>query len=330
MGAEFELISHIRARVAVDAAPGFVGIGDDCAVWPPRDGHDLLVSNDLLLEGVHFELETTPLTDLGYKVLAVNLSDIAAMGGEPRFATLALGLPGLPTPFIPLVDAFVDAANAHGVVLAGGDTCASSHGLVISVTVFGEVPRGQAVARTGARAGDGVYVTGTVGDSAAGLTLLKQAGPPPAGVSEQALDGLKRRHLRPSPRCREGILLREEGLASAMIDVSDGLAQDLGHILTASGVGADLEAEAVPLSPMLREYGTACDSDPLEWALYGGEDYELVFTVPEKRERELYARIGSGAIQAARIGTVTAGPERRLLRSGVATPLESRGYEHFR
>ena len=314
MGSEFDFIRATRSR-ARTIGQAVVGIGDDCAVWRPAPGHDQLVSTDLLLEGVHFDLAYCPLPDLGHKAMAVNLSDIAAMGGVPRYAVVGLASEGDPEGFRPLMDGLLAEADAHGVQLAGGDTCRSAGGLVLSVTIFGELPEGSAVTRSGARPGDGIYVTGTLGDSAAGLVLL-QAGESPSHP-------LAVRHLRPTARLAEGRALREAGIPSAMIDVSDGLLADLGHILEESGVGAEVALERVPLSEALRARG----GGGAEMALSGGEDYELVFTVPAPEASRLAALNAAGPV--TRIGTIRPAPGLILTRDGHEVPLPKAGFDHF-
>ncbi|MBI5137882.1 MAG: thiamine-phosphate kinase [Nitrospirae bacterium] len=326
MGGEFDFIATIRAGAARASGALRLGIGDDCAVWAPPAGHDQLASTDLLIEGVHFERATTSLADLGHKALAVNLSDIAAMGGTPRYVILGLGMPGDPSAHAELVNGLLRHAAETGVTLIGGDTCASRAGLLISITVLGEVPAGRAIPRGGARPGDAVYVTGTLGDSAAGLALLADAALAPAAPWRDALIG---RHRRPAARLEWGRLLGGERLASAMIDVSDGLLADLGHILDESGVGAEVAAERVPMSDALRAFGTAMGRDPLALAVGGGEDYELLFTVPPEREAALARHVAAGELAATAIGRVTGGGGLRVSRDGAAYVPPRAGYEHF-
>lgn len=329
MGAEFDFIARVRARAAAGAGGAVLGIGDDCALWRPGPGMEQVVTTDLLLEGVHFDMAWGPLEDLledlGAKALAVNLSDIAAMGAAPRLVTLGLGLPGPPEAYWPLAEGFLQAAEAARVAVVGGDTCATRGGLVIAVTAVGEVPAGRAVTRAGARPGDDVYVTGTVGDAAAGLALVKGARP---DLDAAARAALADRLLRPQARVAEGLTVREAGAASAMIDVSDGLAADLGHILEASGVGAVLDADALPLSDAFAAYCTATATDPAALALGGGEDYELVFTVPPGG-RAAIERLLAGGLAARRVGRIVAGSGLALQREGTARPVPTRGYEHF-
>ncbi len=329
MGGEFAFIGAIRARTGsgTSTPAPTVGMGDDCAVWTPSPGYDQLVSTDLLIEGVHFSLDTTSLADLGHKALAVNLSDMAAMGGTPRYVTVGLGCPRAPMTYRPLMNALIDLANAHGVALVGGDTCASPEILTLSVTILGEVPTGTSVTRCGARPGDLICVTGAPGESAAGLAVLTGDTPLPLPNTHRAT--LINRHLRPAARLAEGQLVREQGLASSMIDVSDGLTADLSHILDESGAGALLEADRVPISAALAAYGTAARTDSLALALGGGEDYELLFTVPEARQEDLTVLIRNGELAATVIGRVTPGPGMMLMRDGTTVPLSPSGYEHF-
>lgn len=323
MAKEFEFIRRIRAAAPAGAA--VLGIGDDCAVWRASPGCEQLVSTDLLIEGVHFTPGRGTLEQLGARALAVNLSDIAAMGGAPRHATLGLALPGGdPDAFLPLVAGFCDLAREHGVSLAGGDTCASPGPLMIAVTVFGEAPENTAVRRSGARAGDLLYVTGTLGDSAMGLALLPENG----AVPEPDKTTLIARHLAPTPRIDAGRILREAG-ASAMIDVSDGLLQDLGHILEESGVGARVDGDALPLSPALKAACAALGRDPLPLAAGGGEDYELLCALPPDVAPEAERRVAATGLTLTRIGEARreSGLAWHLHGQGGAPPAP--GYEHF-
>ena len=326
MGGEFAFIDTTRIRAGRRVPPPLLGIGDDCAGWVPSPGHDQLVSTDLLIEGVHFRLDTTSLADLGYKSLAVNLSDMAAMGGIPRHATLGLACPHPPERYRPLIDGFIDLADANNVALIGGDTSASPGGLMISVTILGEAPHGTAITRSGARPGDLLYLTGITGESAAGLSLLSGSALP---LDATYRTHLIRRHHRPEPRIGFGMLLREGGLASAMVDVSDGVTADLGHVLDQSGAGAVIDGDAVPVSPALAAYCDTSGADPLALALGGGEDYELLFTVRPECEAPLQRHIQTGQIDATAIGHIVAGSGLTLRRQGRETPLARTGYEHF-
>jgi len=327
---EFGLIERIRRSFAKNTFQAPIGIGDDAAALLCSRGSLLLSTTDMLIEGVHFDLDTTDLFSLGWKSAAVNVSDIAAMGGSPRFGLVALGLP--PGITVEQVEEFYRGfgrlAGMHGMVLVGGDTCASRSGLIISVTVLGEAKRKEIVVRSGARPGDLVFVTGKLGDSAAGLELLNQG----AGVRGQGSGGksqgarrLIEHHLRPVPRVVWGRKIAQAGVASAMIDVSDGLSSDLGHICDESGVGAEIAAERIPLSRELTAM-RGLSRPPLAYALSGGEDYELLFTLPSAKRNKLR----SLRIPAQSIGVITKGPERVLIDAqGRRTPLTPSGYDHF-
>ncbi|MCM2264173.1 MAG: thiamine-phosphate kinase [Desulfuromonadales bacterium] len=320
---EFGLIDSIRARVG--AAPGvYRGIGDDAAELEIPAGHRLLTSTDLLLEEVHFRFAWTSAYDLGRKAVAVNLSDVAAMGGLPRFVYVGLACPA--DAEVAQLDAFVtgvlDEAAEHGVILVGGDTCRSPGPWVISVTVEGTAPAGTAVGRDGAHPGDLVLVSGTLGDSALALDLWQQGKTPDPWLAT--------RHNRPLPRIALGRELALAGLATAMIDLSDGVASDLEHILQASKAGAEILSSALPLSPAFR---TQLERRPelFDLALGGGEDYELLCTVPAARAEEALSAGTRTGVPLTIIGTVMergAGFRLRDAAGGVR-PLRVRGYDHF-
>jgi len=311
------------------------GIGDDCAVLEAgAAGRVLLLTTDLLTEGVHFEQHTCPAHLLGRKALAANLSDIAAMGGEPTFFTVSLAAP--PDTPVDWVDALyrglLERAAASGAALVGGDTSASRGPITVSLALLGECPAEECLYRRGARPGDGVFVTGWPGESAAGLALLEAAaagGRPAAGPADADLAHLRSRHLDPDPRLDAGRRLAAGKLATALIDVSDGLAADLGRLAEASGVGACLEGGRVPLSGALRRGAEALGRDPLRLALTGGEDYELLFTAPGDAEEASLAR--SLGLPVRRIGRVTepGTPLRILDPAGRPLRLEHPGYDHF-
>jgi thiamine-monophosphate kinase len=319
---EFGLIDTIRARAGLGAGV-LRGIGDDAAELELPVGHRLLTSTDLLLETVHFDFAWITPYDLGRKAVAVNLSDIAAMGGIPRFLYVGLACPG--DTMVERLQAFVDGvlaeAAAGDIVLVGGDTCRSPGPWVISVTIEGTAPAATAVGRDGARAGDLVLVSGTLGDSALALALW-QRGEQPAAV-------LVARHNRPTPRVALGRELAGQGLATAMIDLSDGLAADLGHILDASGVGAIVERADLPLSPAFRAH-LERQPELFDLALAGGEDYELLCTVPPALCGAALAAAAGCGVPLTVIGRVTAMPGEMQLRShDEVLPLRKRGYDHF-
>ncbi len=318
---EFGLIARIRAQVQ-DPAELPLGIGDDCAAARVPEGELLLTTTDLLIEQVHFRRDWTDLETLGRKSVAVNVSDIAAMGGTPRQIYLGVGLPAdLP---LEQIEAFMRgvlaACSSYGATLAGGDTCRSPGPLFLSVTAQGSVPPAQLVTRGGARPGDAVYVSGTLGDSALALRLLLAGAQPPPELA--------RRHHDPQARVALGRSLAAGGLATAMIDLSDGLLGDLGHILEASGVGARLEAGALPLSVALR----AALPEPREQqdlALTGGEDYELLFTVPPQHEAAV-AVLSCAELPLTRIGSIRAEAGLELVDpDGSPRSLPQGGFRHF-
>ncbi len=320
---EFGFIDRLSRTVNLRAGVR-LGIGDDAAVTEPFPGMVTLTSTDMLVEGVHFDLSYSDPYSLGRKSLAVNLSDIAAMGGRPRFVLLALAIP--PTLSVEFLDIFIAGflalAEEHGVSLIGGDTCGSTSGLVISVTVMGEQEPLRVVTRAGAKPGELICVSGSVGDAAVGLELLRR------GEKE---GWCVRRHLEPTPRLREGERLAAAGLPSAMIDVSDGILADLGHILEHSGYGASIELARLPLSEAYQEAVHRLSLDPFSPALTGGEDYELLFTLAKDRwpiAEELFAAAGTqvtiiGGIRPEPGITVT-GPDGLPWEPGPA------GFDHFR
>jgi thiamine-monophosphate kinase len=280
----------------------------------------------MLLEGVHFDLATTDLFSLGWKSAAVNLSDIAAMGGTPRFCLTALGIP--PSLSVEDIRVFYRGVNAclkkFGAVLVGGDTCRSRTGLVISVSVLGEMEKKRVITRSGARAGDLIFVTGTLGDSGAGLEVLQRKARDRGQGTE--VRKLIEKHLRPVPRIALGRKIAASGIASAMIDVSDGLSSDLGHICEESGVGAEIVAANIPLGAGVMSF-TALERPALTYALSGGEDYELLFTVPPDKLRKFRSlRLG-----ASEIGVISRGRSMSIVGGdGRKAPLRASGYDHFR
>ncbi|NJD06644.1 MAG: thiamine-phosphate kinase [Methylococcaceae bacterium] len=312
---EFELIERYFRQPSVRRDVG-LGVGDDCALVAPRSGGDLAVTVDTLVAGVHFLADTDP-EGLGHKALAVNLSDLAAMGADPAWVTLALTLPQADEAWIDAFSrGFLTLAGRYGAELIGGDTTRGP--LSITVQAMGYVPPGGGLLRSGARPGDGIYVTGQLGLAGLGL---KQVLGQVAGDSAEARRWLE----RPEPRIAAGMVLRD--LASACIDISDGLAADLGHILERSGVAARIEWEALPLSSCVGDY-LAVSGD---WSmpLTAGDDYELCFTVPPEREIELARRLPEFDCAVTRIGAIGAGQGLALLRGGVRQDLAAAGYQHF-
>jgi thiamine-monophosphate kinase len=318
---EFSLIDRIRERTILARDDVRLGIGDDAALLSVPPDQQLAVAIDTLVEGVHFPPGTAP-QDVGWKALAANLSDLAAMGAEPAWALLALTLPQAdPARIDGLADGFVQLAREHGVALVGGDTTRGPFSL--SVAVHGFVPPGQALTRAAACVGDAVFVTGALGDAAGGLRLVQ--GERPFDAADAAHRALRARLDRPTPRVRTGVALR--GLANACIDVSDGLVADLGHVCAASGVGAELDIGALPLSSMLRAvFG---DSAARECALMGGDDYELCFTVPTAAIGAMHEALAAAGAHATRIGAIVEG--RGVCATGGAPLAVARdGWDHFR
>jgi thiamine-monophosphate kinase len=315
-----------------------VGIGDDCAVLAPAAGRDLLATTDLLIEDIHFRRRYAEPADIGWKALAVNLSDVAAMGGQPRWALVALACPSDST--LEEVEAFYEGllalADEHDVTVVGGDTSASPAGWIVNVTLLGAAPA-RPLLRSTARPGDVIAVTGALGRSGAGLAVLDTD----AGGGDLFNDGrlLEARvlsdvtaaHLRPRPRVREGRWLAESGHVTAMIDLSDGLATDLGHIAEESGVGARVRLERLPVDASTRAVATALGRDPRAWATGGGEDYELLLTC----RADTFGRLADGLARATgasltAIGEIVEAGEgvRFLDAAGVVVPV-ARGFEHF-
>jgi thiamine-monophosphate kinase len=321
--AEFDLIALIRERCAAAREDVRLGIGDDAALLAPPPGQLLAVSTDTLVAGVHFP-ESTPPADIGWKALAVNLSDLAAMGATPAWATLALTLMHADAAWVgQFAEGFAALAGEFRLALVGGDTTQGP--LTLTVTVHGFVAEGTALLRSGARSGDVVCVTGTLGDAAAGLRCATQTeGVALAAAAQQAL---RERLQRPRPRVAQGLVLR--GHATACIDVSDGLLADLGHVCAASAVGAELDADRLPASPALL---AACADDVTrrQLQLAGGDDYELCFTAPEALADRLLQDLARSGCGATRIGRIVAGSGVRVHDAqGAALAVGARGWEHF-
>ena len=316
---EFDLIDIIRKHCAIARDDVRLGIGDDAAILAVPANHQLVVSTDTLVSGVHFP-EATSAADVGWKSLAVNLSDLAAMGATPAWATLALTLP---VPNRRWVEAFSDGfaslAREFKLALVGGDTTQGP--LSITVTVHGFVPNNTALLRSGARVGDFIFVTGTLGDAAGGLHLMAS--------DEQRIDSTKellQRLNRPTPRVAQGLVLR--GRARSCIDISDGLLADLGHICVASGVGGEVDVDVLPTSSALNAGFKRDERRGLQ--LSGGDDYELCFTAPEDIAMELLGDLARSGCGATRIGRIVEGTGVRVVdAAGNAVTVSRRGWEHF-
>jgi thiamine-monophosphate kinase len=307
-----------RSRLAVQT-----GIGDDCAVLrllPRRNQQtDVLVTTDFTLEGIHFRRDWHSAQSVGHRCLARGLSDIAAMGGEPVAAFLSLGLPrDLPRSWVArFARSLIGLAARYGVTLAGGDTAESPGGILADIVLVGSVPKGKAVLRSGARPDELIYVSGELGGSAAAVREMRKKARRKLNPREYA------RHFFPEPRIELARILREKGLATAMIDTSDGLSTDLAHICEESGVGAELQAKAIPLARV----GKPSREVDLELALHGGEDYELLFTAAGNKR--IPSRIAG--VPITQIGRITRGRRIFLFNpTGIGYQLEPRGWEHFR
>ncbi|HSQ22980.1 MAG TPA: thiamine-phosphate kinase [Pyrinomonadaceae bacterium] len=362
---EFEFIERLRgqANSRKHSARILTGIGDDASIISEAAGHDLIVTTDLLIEGVDFHRSATPARLLGHKAIAVSLSDIAAMGGRPFWSFLSVGMSRdeWNTDFKDeFYEGFFALADHFGVTLAGGDVSETKSGIVIDSIVLGEVASGIAVKRSGARPGDQIYVTGNLGGAAAGLKLIElgarvepksvpgadrrpRAGHPrgvvdatgsvrdpgTTGSDDYAIQTLLLRQLQPQPRVGWGIVLGEQQLASAMIDLSDGLSSDLNHLCKESNVGAVIDAAAIPLDEDVRHLCGRRALDPLALALHGGEDFELLFTVAPENVSRLPKKVDGVAI--SRVGEVTAETVSIQVKEKNHTwALQPEGFEHFK
>ncbi|WP_034947416.1 thiamine-phosphate kinase [Erwinia oleae] len=318
---EFELITRYFDRVTSSRRDVEKGIGDDCALLTVPEKQMLAISTDTLVEGVHFLRDIHP-ADLGYKALAVNLSDLAAMGADPAWLTLAMTLPSVNEAWLKdFSDSLFELLDYYDMQLIGGDTTRGP--LSLTLGIHGMVPAGKALKRAGARPGDWIYVTGTLGDSAAGLALLQHR----VKISDPAAhEALIKRHLRPMPRILQGQALRS--LASAAIDISDGLISDVQHILRASGCGARINIDALPLSPAMKQHFES--EQALRWALAGGEDYELCFTVPEINRGALDVALSHFGVPFTCIGQMAPQSEGlTLLQDGKPVDIDLKGFDHF-
>ena len=344
---ERELVARIQQRLP--AAPPWllVGIGDDAAVVEPERNRVEVLTVDAIVEGIHFDRAFTPPDAIGRRALAVNLSDLAAMGAAPRLALLSMALPdSLPiADYDAIADGFAALARAHRVHVVGGNLTRSPGPLMIDVTVAGTVKRRQALTRGGARAGDQVYVSGRLGAAAAGLAVVsrKSAVTSPVttedstvdsrratddSLTDDSRDALIRAYLFPEPRVRLGIHLARNRAASACIDLSDGLADGLQRIAEASGVGITVDADALPIEPGARAHFDAHGEDAIARALAGGDDCELLFTVRPRTRRRLKAAADHGGVAITCIGECTAERAVVVRRDGALTPLPG-GFTHF-
>ncbi|MFH1874248.1 MAG: thiamine-phosphate kinase [Pseudomonadota bacterium] len=321
---EFELINFLTKDVARQAPNLAQGVGDDCAVFV-EGKQDWLITSDMLLEEIHFDLSFTSFYLLGRKSLSVNLSDIAAMGGEPSFFTMNIGIPSYVSleQIKELYQGLLEAAQDAGVILVGGDTSQSKKGLVISITMLGKVSSKGAILRKGAKPGDLIYVTGNLGSAALGLKCFQ------AGKIEAKTKPFLEKFNNPKPCLAVGKWLGENKLATAMIDISDGLLADLGHIVSNSQVGYELQAENIPLLADFNNIAQELKVDPWELALTGGEDYELVFTVSPGNQA--IVEKNSLEFKITMIGKIVKDSKQQLIldKNGKGLVLNKKGYDHF-
>lgn len=321
---EPELIARIRQRLAPPPPWLLVGIGDDAAVVEPERNRVEVLTVDALVEGVHFDRAFVPPDAIGRRALAVNLSDLAAMGAAPRLALLSMALPvTLPVAdFDAIAGGFAALAAEHRLHLVGGNLTHTPGPLTLDVTLAGTVKRRQALRRDGARPGDELYVSGSIGAAAAGLIML-------SGLQGAAGSRAVERYLRPEPRVRLGTLLARNRAASACIDLSDGLADGVHRIAHDSGVGVTVDADALPIDEATRATFGRCGREPVAAAITGGDDYELLFTVRPRTRHRLRAAARHGGTPITRIGICTERRDVVLARGGAAPEAVPAGYSHF-
>ncbi|MCF6290750.1 MAG: thiamine-phosphate kinase [Desulfobacterales bacterium] len=328
---ERELIARIRAMSGSVADDLVCGIGDDCAVIRTDDGDRLvrLLTTDSLADGVHFDRRWHPPFLLGRKAAAVNISDVAAMGGRPRFALLAMAVaPDLTGQWLEsFLQGFVACLTEHDALLVGGDTVSCRRGAVITVTMVGEVEAGRVLFRNGARVDDSIWVTGPLGGAAAGLELCRQEG---EGISTAQWTDLVQAHLNPEPQVRIGSLLAASGKVRSMMDLSDGLATDLAHLCAASRVGAEIDEKLLPGPGTLAAAAERLHLSALDWMISGGEDYQLLFTAAAEHDQTLL-RLVRQAVgrEIHRIGRVVETPGVILRTAGAGRRIDYQGYDHF-
>jgi thiamine-monophosphate kinase len=325
---EFGFIDSIKGQCDIPVKDVIKGIGDDCAVLSSTPGRVLLFTADMLVQDIHFMISKIPFYQLGRKAVAVNLSDIAAMGGRPLVSLISLAIPAETE-----VDAIQelyrgmgDICEHHGLAIGGGDTVASPDKLVINVSVIGDAKENKVLYRSGASPGDKIYVTGYVGDSMAGLKILTNEITPPEGMDHYFIKA----HNDPTPLVETGRSIATSGLASAMIDLSDGLLSDLGHICEESRVGALLFAEKIPLSSELKMLADSAGFNLLDLALSGGEDYQLLFTVPEENDQGIAKLFKERDLTLYHIGEIGQEPGIRMVKAdGFVAELQPKGFDHF-
>ena len=320
---EIGFLKKIEALLPLSDKSVLIGIGDDAAAVRVSKGKILLSTTDLLTDGIHFNLRYISCYNLGAKALLVNISDIAAMGGIPKYALIAIAVPDniKVVELNELYRGIKKTASLYNVSIIGGDTSGSKNSLTINITLLGEAKQANIITRGGARPGDKIFVTGTLGDSSAGLELLKKG---------KRKGFLINRHIKPIPRLKEACFIAKNRLAASMIDISDGLSTDLNHICRMSRFGAVIYKEKIPVSAELKNI--RLKKPPLHYALSGGEDYELLFTVNEKNVIKIYNAISKNRLSAAMIGEITERKKGILLvdSKGRQRPLLPAGFNHFK
>ena len=333
---ERELIARIQSKLPPAPPWLLVGVGDDAAVVEPERNRAEVLSVDALVDGVHFDRAIAPPDTIGHRALAVNLSDLAAMGAAPRLALLSMALPAsLPlADFDGIVDGISALAREHRLHVVGGNLTHTPGPLTIDITVVGTVKPRQALTRSGARPGDEIYVSGSIGAAAAGLRALNAEPRTPNPDAMRHTSAAPRtpnveRYLRPTPRVRLGLMLSRNRAASACVDLSDGLADGAHRIAEASGVGVSVDASALPIDPDARSFFESTGDDALIAAVTGGDDYELLFTVRPRARRRLGDALRHGGAPLTKVGVCTDGCAVVLTRDGAASPMPS-GFEHFR
>jgi thiamine-monophosphate kinase len=344
---ERELIARIQSRLPPSPSWMLTGIGDDAAVIQPERNRAEALTVDALVEGIHFDRRFTPSEAIGHRALAVNLSDLAAMGAAPRVALLSFALPPALSAdaFEGIVAGVAAIAGRYGVHVAGGNLTRSPGPLMVDVTMIGVLKPRQALLRSGARPGDVLYVTGAIGAAAAGLQYLQASMPPDAGrgldsgqsggqgphppAVEGSMEACVTRYWYPEPRVRVGLLLGRNGAASACMDLSDGLADAVRQVGGASGVGAILDATALPIETGARTWFERRGTDPVDEALSGGDDYELLFAVRPRLKGRLTAALRHGGVPLTRVGVCTEARDFVVRRDGRELPLPA-GFSHFR
>jgi thiamine-monophosphate kinase len=326
---EFGFIEKIRSAMKTKNPSVVLGIGDDAAIFKPTLGHELIFTTDMLVEDRHFNFKWITPWQLGAKTIAVNVSDCAAMGAKPTVAVVSLGVPS--SFAVKDLEAFYDGmkgwAESYGAQIVGGDTVGSDK-FVVNVALVGEVEKGKALKRSGAQVGDALFVTGTLGDSAAGLYSLQH----PSAKGKGTAPLLVKRHLTPTPRFTVGRALSTKKWATSAIDISDGLSSEIHHLCEESDTGVEIHEEAIPYSDSLIHFCDENQLDPFDFALNGGEDYELLFTVPLAKISEVVQKLpGETGVAVKSIGRMVPKSKGITLinRKGQRVPLEAKGFDHF-